>query len=128
MWRQDQRSVPVESVLDRRGRSATAPSLGTNGLLFAGPVVVANNVAALRLGKVKVRIVRIIEDPKSIPEVNHCPIVIEYARGLPRVRRSRPAAIVLESSANIVVRTAIVRVDVVDLTHWNIIDIIPVFT
>ena len=64
---------------------------------------------------------------KTIAKQNLLPLAIFDATIYPMIRRTYPAAIVLQTTIN-VVRLLIVHVNVIKLTHRNVLRIAPRFT
>jgi hypothetical protein len=91
----DERRVPVEAVLGELGRAAVVAHVGDDELLLARAHVGADDVGALRLGKIKVGVVGVVEHVEAVAETYHPPVVVLDADGLARAARARPGAVVL---------------------------------
>src|SRR5215212_4154285 len=68
-----------------------------------------------------------VDDIEAIAEADHAPVVIHDAGRLARAARPRPCAIVLQATHHVVEGKSIVRMNLIELAQWNVVNSFPRF-
>src|SRR5438045_2719994 len=111
----DKRRVPIPAQ-----RIFVAADLRLNAHALASALVVANDVAGLKLGVNRVRIFGIDLGAKTVATLRHKPIGVNDAGGVAGARWTTEGVIVLRAAKHIVERRRVVGSDVIELGDGKI--------